>query len=111
MTSLIVLIAATIAVAIIVTLCAAGAIPRNIGIGIRIPATRASAEAWRTGHRAALLPAYAGGLIGIILALCFLAFGPDSAFAPIIVAGVLVLTLLLAAYRANRAASRVGPTS
>lgn len=46
-----------------------GAIPLNHFFGIRIPALKRSAAAWRAGHAAALIPAAVTFLVSLICAL------------------------------------------
>lgn len=105
MTALIVLTALAIIIAVIVALCAAGTIPRNAGIGIRIPSTRHSEDAWKAGHQAAYAPA----LVGAALTILFAGVGMTAAGfvfpATVIATVLLVCSLAWATVRAHRAAA------
>ena len=107
MIALIVLIIVAILVVAVVSLCAAGTIPVNAGIGIRMPSTRASETAWRVGHQAA----YSSTLIGSTATIIACALGlVDSSNAELftgVATAVLVVGLLWSAFRANRAAGAV----
>jgi uncharacterized membrane protein len=52
---------------------ALGRLPRNHFAGIRLPATMASDEAWRTAHRAAAAPLLAGGVAALVLGIATVA--------------------------------------
>jgi uncharacterized membrane protein len=65
------LVLAAAGVGLIVTgrLGAIGRLPRNSLAGIRLPATMASDEAWRTAHRAGAAPVIAGGVGALVLGI------------------------------------------
>lgn len=46
---------------------AAGRIPRNHLVGIRLPSTQASDAAWRAGHRAAIVPSWIACVVLIVV--------------------------------------------
>lgn len=102
-----VLIALAVIVIVVVALCAAGTIPANVGIGIRIPATRQSQRAWEAGHRAAYLPAVIGGSAVIITSVGGLLLPDAAAVISAIGAVLLVATLAWAVVGAHRAASAI----
>lgn len=104
MTVLFTLIGLAILLIIIVSLCAAGTIGVNRGIGIRIPATRLSARTWRAGHQAALLPAIMGGTVLIIVSGLGIAFPDLTVAAQVVGVFLLLATLTWAAVRASVAA-------
>ncbi len=85
-------------------------LPRNGMLGLRIPSTMSSDQAWIAGHRAAAKPAWIGFVVITVVAVTFLVL-PGSTATPgigvIVVAIVFVATfawLLVAASRAARAA-------
>lgn len=63
----------SVAIVVLVPLCASGRIPRNPYIGIRMPAFFISDETWRAGHRAAVLPCICGAVVGIIASVLVIA--------------------------------------
>ncbi|HWD61781.1 MAG TPA: SdpI family protein [Humibacter sp.] len=63
----------SIAVIVLIPLCATGRIRRNPFIGLRLPAFFASDEAWMAGHRAAVLPSVCGGVVGLVAAILVVA--------------------------------------
>lgn len=86
-------------------------LPPNALVGIRTRATRASAEAWYVGHRAARPALRLGGLValvGMAVVLITGASDPDRVL-PVGLAsyGVVLVVLLAAAFLADRAARRV----
>lgn len=60
---------AAVVVAAVAVLAATGRLRRNSVAGIRIPSLYASEAAWRTGHRAAVLPTLAAAVICVALAV------------------------------------------
>lgn len=89
----------SIAVIVLIPLCAVGRIPRNPFIGLRLPAFFASDEAWMAGHRAAVLPSVCGAVVGLVagiliatvqgLAAVWLPIGIGAVLAGLIVGAVL----------------------
>lgn len=66
---LVYILAATILLlAVITQLAASGRIRRNGFVGIRIPPTMASDDAWSAGHKAALMPSWIGFVLIAIAA-------------------------------------------
>jgi len=104
MIALFTLIGLAIVLIVIIALCAAGTIGVNAGIGIRIPATRLSAQAWRAGHGAALLPAVIGGTVIIAVAGVGLAVAGLAQVMQILGVLLLLATLAWASVRAASAA-------
>lgn len=107
MIALVTIIAASAAFVLIVALCAAGVIPANAGIGIRIPATRQSETAWKVGHKAAYVPTLVGGTVAIVVSGIGIAIPSTSSVAGLVGAVVLALTLAWATLAAHRAASSI----
>lgn len=99
-----------VALAIVAQAAGAGKIPRGHFIGIRIRSTLASDDAWRAGHRAAVLPAYicAVALVVVDIAAALVAASTNS---PRLTAlGLIPFILLSIAWifvAANRAAKSV----
>ncbi|CAN5181569.1 hypothetical protein BH11ACT4_BH11ACT4_22410 [soil metagenome] len=60
-----------VVLAVAAALCASGVIPRNRVVGIRIASFFESADAWKTGHRVAVIPM--GLAAGACVALTFVA--------------------------------------
>jgi hypothetical protein len=89
---------------VLVTLCAVGVIPPNGAAGIRIPALLASDYAWRTGHRAAIVPTAIGTAAAAVVVLLCVLHPPIQSFGTGLELGVVVLSLLWAVIRANKAA-------
>ncbi|WP_390623475.1 SdpI family protein [Subtercola endophyticus] len=86
--------------------CAAGAVPANRGIGIRIPSTQASESAWEAGHRAARVPALVGGIVVICTASITVTVPAFASVGTGAVTAVLLGTPAWAVIRAHQAASR-----
>lgn len=86
---------------------ASGTLARNSWVGIRTAATLRGDDEWRTGHAAAVVPMYAGG-IGLIAAAAAAVFvGEDGAvWAAMIGCAWVVVCLLIAAVVAGRAIAR-----
>ncbi|HXY46258.1 MAG TPA: SdpI family protein, partial [Acidimicrobiales bacterium] len=61
-------------------LAARGRLPRNVLVGIRIPSTLSSDEAWQAGHEAAAVALTAAGVLPVVLAVVDAATrpGPDA---------------------------------
>jgi protein-S-isoprenylcysteine O-methyltransferase Ste14 len=87
--------------------CAAGRIPINQLVGIRIGSVMSSPEAWRAGHRTSLPSIWIGALVTIVLAaVSFSPALPESTQSALVVAAaiVLVAALVVGSVFANRAA-------
>ena len=84
-------------------LSAAGRLPRNGFVGIRIPSTMRSDRAWLAGHRAGAfaLTMAGGGSAVIAIASAMVSSNPS---APLISVAWLVAWTVVAAIKANRAA-------
>jgi uncharacterized membrane protein len=98
------------AVVLIVTaVCAAGWVKPNPLVGIRIPATRQSAGAWRAGHRAALTPAMVGTVaVAIASVLSITSSQSDSVWRVVAIASF-VAELIWIIVAAQRAATSILP--
>ncbi|WP_029146513.1 SdpI family protein [Microbacterium luticocti] len=104
MVAALVLTLLAIATVVLFALCATGRVHRNPIAGIRIPALFASDEAWRVGHRAALIPMVVTTVICAVLTIVAAAvpsFAAGGTWAAVI---VLLGGLLAAAMVAGRAA-------
>ncbi|MGA0568381.1 SdpI family protein [Rathayibacter sp. KR2-224] len=92
-----------------VALCAAGVIPRNPWVGLRIPALFASDDAWSAGHRGAILPVICSAVVNVVLAV--LATTVLSEVRGPLLVGLVLLVLLagtvMGAFRGARAARAV----
>ncbi len=100
----VVLAGTAIFVVVLVILCARGVIPPNGAVGIRIPALLASEHGWRTGHRAAILPTAIGAVAAVAVTLLALLQPSIQSSGTGIVLGMVVLPLVWAVIRANKAA-------
>jgi hypothetical protein len=98
--------AAAVVVALVTLLAAAGRLRRNSIAGIRIPSLLASDEAWRNGHRAAVLPTAAAAIICVVLAAVVLTGRPIAYLGAPLETVVLVLGVLVGTLSARRAAER-----
>lgn len=88
-----------------------GTLKRNPMMGIRIPSTMASDEAWDAGHRAAAATTIASGGVLLVGGLAVVAMGPSAAGVGIGITTVATVVLtLLSAVQAHRAAKAVGPS-
>ncbi len=88
-------------------LAATGRLPRNVVVGIRIPSTLRSDEAWVSGHRAAGTALTVAGLGPIAAALIVAAKGPEPDTESLLYrigTGWLLGWLVLATFQASRAA-------
>jgi hypothetical protein len=103
------IVVALVAIAAPLTIhaCAAGRIPVNHLVGIRIASVMSSPEAWRAGHKAAIPATWVGAVVTIVFAA--ISFSPtlsesaQSAF--VVAAAILLLTaLVVGSVFANRAA-------
>ena len=96
-------IASGIAVSVVAILGRAGKLPRNHFVGIRLPSTLRSDEAWLAAHRASWPYSFGAGAVTLIYGVR-LALEPedDSLVVPFLV--VLLVTLLAGAVVAHRAA-------
>ena len=89
MFGVIVLSFVSIALAVIVVLCARGRIRRNPLVGLRVPSLFASDEAWMAGHHAAAPP------IVVAAIACSLVGAVGIVFRPVIIAAAPVMALIL----------------
>lgn len=104
---LIVLPLATLLVAITSQIGGNGRLSRNGFIGLRIPSTMSSDQAWRAGHRAAARPAWIGFVVIAVAAIASMLLSGASAATltgTIIVGAVFLVTLVWSVVAANRAA-------
>lgn len=104
MVSVIVLAGVAVLVFVIAILCANGALPRNGGVGFRIPALMASDENWRKGHRAAIVPTAVGAVASVIAALVVVVQPSLQSIGPVVATFTLVVPLIWATLRANHVA-------
>ncbi len=82
-------------------------LPRNFWVGVRTRATLRSANAWRAGHLAAVVPMSVGGIGLIVAAMAAVFVGEDGAlFAAMAGCAWIVVCFLVGSVRADRAASR-----
>jgi len=91
-----------------------GRLQRNGMIGLRIPSTMSSDQAWVAGHRAAAKPAWVGFIVITVAAVIFFLLSgstatPDIGVIVIVVIFVATFTWLVVA--ASRAARVVEPIS
>lgn len=103
------LVIAVVAIAAPLTIhaCAAGRIPINQLVGIRIGSVMSSPATWRAGHRASLPSIWIGAIVTAVLAaVSFSPALPESTQSALIVAAAiaLVAALVVASVFANRAA-------
>ncbi|ARC58464.1 hypothetical protein AS850_15360 [Frondihabitans sp. 762G35] len=82
---------------------AAGILGPNHVAGIRIPALLASPEAWRIGHRRALLPLAVAAVIAVAAGIVCLV-RPDSVGVLVVAILLIVALIAFAVVRAGRAA-------
>lgn len=96
-----------IAIAVLVSLCATGRVPRNPIAGIRIPSLFVSDEAWMVGHRAALVPTVVAAVICSVIAAFVVAVPTFAVAGTWTIVVVLLGGLLLASALASRAARTI----
>lgn len=104
---LIVLPLAVLLAAVVSQLGGNGRLQRNGFIGLRIPSTMSSDEAWRAGHHAAAVPAWIGFVVITVAAILsmFLFGSTGTAVVGVIVVGaIFVVTFLWLIFAASRAA-------
>ncbi len=100
---------AILLMAVVAQLGGTGRLPRNGFLGLRIPSTMASDEAWRAGHRAATLPTWCGFAAAAVVAIvCWTAVRSTTGVnICVVVIGVLfVVTVVWSLIAASRAARR-----
>ncbi|HVX08447.1 SdpI family protein [Humibacter sp.] len=101
----------SIAVVVLIPLCATGRIPRNPFIGLRLPAFFASEDAWKAGHRAAVPSSVVGAVVALVACVLAIAL-PSTAGVWLTVAVVALLAgLVVGAVLGTRAARRVSSPS
>ncbi|HEU0205710.1 MAG TPA: SdpI family protein [Pseudolysinimonas sp.] len=99
---------AILLMAVVSQLGGTGRLPRNGFLGLRIPSTLASDDAWRAGHRAAALPAWCGfAAAAVVAVVCWTLIRSITAVDICVVVigalfGVTVIWSLIAASRAAR---------
>lgn len=99
---------AAVVVAAVTLLAAVGRLRRNSIAGIRIPALLASDEAWRTGHRAAVLPTIGAAIVCVVLAAVVLTGRPVAYLGAPLEIVVLVIGVIAGSLLARRAVQRGG---
>lgn len=95
---------AAVVVAVVAALAGSGRLRRNSVAGIRIPSLYASEAAWRTGHRAAVLPTVTAAVICVVLAIVVLIDSNLAFVGPILETAILVIGVLAGTALASRAA-------
>jgi hypothetical protein len=97
----------SIAIVVVIPLCASGRIPRNPFVGLRLPAFFATDDAWEVGHRAAVPSSVCGAIIGFLA--CVLVVTVPS-LAPVwfaVAVAAILVGLIIGAVVGTRAANRV----
>ena len=97
----------SIAVIVLIPLCAVGRIPRNPFIGLRLPALFVSDDAWKAGHRAAVLPSVCGGVVGVIASVLVVTFQGSAAVWFAVAAAGLLVGVVIGAVLGIRAAESI----
>lgn len=80
---------------------------RNGFLGLRIPSTMYSDDAWRVGHHAAAPPAWVGFVaitVAAIIGLLFVTSDSGSVIVSIVVGAIFLITLIWAVIAAGLAA-------
>jgi len=96
----------SVAIVVLIPLCATGRIPRNPFIGLRLPAFFASDDAWEAGHRAAVPSSVCGAIVAVVACVLAIAL-PSIAGVWFTVAVVALLAgLAVGAVLGTRAAQR-----
>ena len=98
---------ATLLIAVLSQLGGNGVLGRNGFLGLRIPSTMYSDDAWRAGHHAAALPAWIGFVaitVAAIIGLVFVKSDSGSAIISIFVGVIFLATLIWAVIVASLAA-------
>jgi uncharacterized membrane protein HdeD (DUF308 family) len=93
-----------------IILCARGVIPPNHVFGMRIATFLSSEDAWRIGHRAAIMPTAATAVASVVVVVV-VGFVPalgETAAATLINTGLLALGVVTGAVRGSRAIARIG---
>ena len=104
------MIAAAIAIMVVVSRAASGALGPNRGFGIRTASTRKSDEAWQAAHRAAKPFAQFGALVLFVTGVVVFALSsePAALFGVALVGiGLMVVAMLLGTVAAVQAAKAV----
>lgn len=98
---------ATLLIAVLSQLGGNGVLERNGFLGLRIPSTMYSDDAWRAGHHAAALPAWIGFVaitVAAIIGLVFVNSDSGSVTISIVVGAIFLVTLIWAVSVASLAA-------
>jgi hypothetical protein len=98
---------ATLFIAVLSQLGGNGVLKRNGFLGLRIPSTMYSDDAWRAGHHAAALPAWIGFVaitVAAIIGLVLFKSDSGSATISIVVGAIFLITLIWAVIVASFAA-------
>lgn len=101
---------AVLLAAVISQLGGNGRLPRNGFIGLRMPSTMSSDEAWRAGHHAAAVPTWIGFVVITVVAILsmFLSGSTGTAvLGTIVVGAIFVVTFVWLTVAASRAARTV----
>ncbi|MEO7124430.1 MAG: SdpI family protein [Lacisediminihabitans sp.] len=103
----IVIIVVALAAPLVMHACAAGRIPVNHLVGIRIASVMESAQAWRAGHKAAIPVTWIGAIVAVVIAgISLTPVVPPAAESGVLIAAAIVflVAIVLAGVVANRAA-------
>ncbi|KHK96038.1 hypothetical protein LK09_16950 [Microbacterium mangrovi] len=101
------LAALIVVITIVVVLCAVGRIQRNPLVGIRVATFFASEEAWKVGHRAAIIPLVVAAVLsfGVVALVSSFAEVGDIA-GTLINCGLLLASVIWGAVRGSHAIRR-----
>ena len=100
-----------IVVAILVALCSSGTIGRNPVVGIRVPALLASDEAWKGGHRAAVLPTVVAAIAACALGALALIVPSLADWGILLSGGPVLLGLIWATIRASNSSAAISASA
>jgi len=95
----------TVAVAIAMSLCARGVIGRNPLVGIRIPSFFESDEAWKRGHRAAVVPTVIAAVLALGVTIAGFALPRFGVAATIVNLALLLAGVIVGSVLGSRALS------